>query len=599
MLAAHTVAVAVDDLRSRSRPLQVVFNAGQYCLALLAARWTWCALTGTPVLRGFTPFHGSGLIPALAAGAVFAVVNDGLVSVVVALAGGQPVRSALAQDLGFKLGTAGLLVALAPIAASVLKESVLMLPLLVLPILSVGRAANLAVAREQESLHDAAHRAPQPHPVPSCASSAALGSTGVAVICSTSTTSRRSTTPSGTTSATSSCASRWPAGCAAGVGRERHRDRPGVVARLGGDEFAVLLTGDAPLARAEAFAEQLLAGFAQPVEVQGTRLSVHTSIGITTSDAGPLGDVHTALKQADIALYEAKQERARARVFDPATMTAAAERVRLLPQLQEAIEAGQLRVHYQPQVDAHTGHVVGVEALVRWQHPVEGLLPPAAFIDLAESSGLVIPLTTFVLRESLAAVRRWRALGVDVGVSVNLSARQLSDLDLPAHVAGLLAEAGVPASALTVEVTESSLMTDTRAARAILGGLREMGVQLSIDDFGTGWSSLALLQQLDVDELKVDRGFVQGMETSPHDQRLVRSVVELAHSIGLSVVAEGVETGAVAARLAALGCERLQGYLFGRPMPAEDLEGLLRLQAGKTHDAGARPAATVASGGAA
>ena len=178
-------------------------------------------------------------------------------------------------------------------------------------------------------------------------------------------------------------------------------------------------------------------------------------------------------------------------------------------------------------------------------------------------------------------------------------ARQLSDLDLPAHVAGLLAEAGVPASALTVEVTESSLMTDTRAARAILGGLREMGVQLSIDDFGTGYSSLALLQQLDVDELKVDRGFVQGMETSPHDQRLVRSVVELAHSIGLSVVAEGVETGAVAARLAALGCERLQGYLFGRPMPAEDLEGLLRLQAGKTHDAGARPAATVASGGAA
>ena len=473
-----------------------------------------------------------------------------------------------------------------------------MLPLLVLPILSVGRAAQLAVDREQESLHDSLTGLPN-RTLFQLRLDAALGTTGVAVLMLDLDHFKdiNDTLGHNVGDELLRTVARRLGELVADAGTAD--DRPGLVARLGGDEFAVLLTGDGPLARAEVFAERLLAVFAQPVDVQGSRLSVHTSIGITTSETGPLGDVHIALKQADIALYEAKQERARARVFDPATMTAAAERVRLLPQLQEATEAGQLRVHYQPQVDAATGAVVGVEALVRWQHPVEGLLPPAAFIDLAESSGLVIPMTTFVLRESLAAVRRWRSLGVDLGVSVNLSARQLSDLTLPEHVAGLLAEAGVPGSALTVEVTESSLMTDTRAARAILGGLREMGVQLSIDDFGTGYSSLALLQQLDVDELKVDRGFVQGMETSPHDQRLVRSVVELAHSIGLSVVAEGVETAAQGTRLAALGCERLQGYLFGRPMPADDLEDLLRRHADDARHAGALSAAALSSGGSA
>jgi EAL domain-containing protein (putative c-di-GMP-specific phosphodiesterase class I) len=235
-------------------------------------------------------------------------------------------------------------------------------------------------------------------------------------------------------------------------------------------------------------------------------------------------------------------------------------------------------MHYQPQVEAATGRIVAVEALVRWQHPTEGMLPPATFIDLAESSGLIVPITTFVFDEALATIRRWRFLGFDIGVAVNLSARQLSDLALPGHVCELIRAAGVPASSLTVEVTESSLMTDARAARAILRGLRELGVQLSIDDFGTGYSSLALLQQLDVDELKIDRTFIQGMVSSGHDETLVRSVVELAHNIGLAVVAEGVETEAIAARLANLDCDRLQGYLFGRPMPAAELEELLRFE---------------------
>jgi diguanylate cyclase (GGDEF)-like protein len=348
-----------------------------------------------------------------------------------------------------------------------------------------------------------------------------------------------------------------------------------VVARLGGDEFAVLLLADRPELSALAFSERVLASFSQAVNLNGTRLSVQTSIGVTTDEFVPLRDVPTTLKQADIALYEAKQERARAKIYDPAIMTGASDRIRLLPQLQEAIESGQLTVLYQPQVEATTLRITSVEALVRWQHPTEGLLGPDTFVDLAESSGLIAPITTQVVREALATAARWLALGFHIGVSVNISARQLSDVGLPDHLAALIREAGVPPSLLTVEVTESSLMADARAARTILRRLRGMGVQLSIDDFGTGYSSLVLLQQLDVDELKIDRSFVQRMLFSRHDETLVRSVIELAHNLGLSVVAEGVETETLATQLAELGCERLQGYSFGRPMDADGLEKLL------------------------
>ena len=576
VVVVHATAVVVDDLRSGSRRLQILFNVGQYTLSLAAARWVYCALSGTPYLGEFMHFDGTHLLPALAGGVTFAIVNDVLVSVVLALAGGEPVRRAVFQDPRFKLGTGGLLVALAPVAATVMDESVLMLPLLVLPILSVGRAAHLAVEREKQSLHDPltglANRTLFRLRLERALAAPVPGGTAVLMLDLDHFKDINDTLGHHVGDELLYTVGGRLTEAVAEYGHEM------LVARLGGDEFAVLLVADDAAQHADAFAQLLLARFAQPLEVHGTRLAVHTSIGITTDATHPLPDVHTALKQADIALYEAKQERARAAVYDERRRTHSDDRVRLLPQLQEAVEKGELVVHYQPQVEATTGRVVGVEALVRWLHPTQGLLPPAVFVDLAESSGLIAPITTFVLREALAATRGWRALGHDLRVSVNLSARQLSDLALPEHVAGVVAAAGVPASALTVEVTESSLMADPRAARTILRGLRALGAQLSIDDFGTGYSSLALLQQLDVDELKIDRSFVQGMSSSGHDETLVRSVIELAHNIGLEVVAEGVETQDVADQLAGLGCERLQGYLFGRPLPADELTDLLLRQ---------------------
>ena len=575
-LCAMAVAVLVDDLVTRLRPLQMIFNIGQYAISLLLARWVYSLTSSTPVLGDLTPFDGHHLLAALAAGTAFVLVNDVLVGVVIALASGVRVRKVLTEDVRFTLQTSGVLVGLAPIAALLLKESVLMLPLLVLPILSVGRAAHFAVLREQQSLHDPLTglanrelfrlRVEQALVAPASPGLAvlmldldyfkdvndALGHhVGDELLC--------------VVAARISDAVR------------SHGDQA-VVARLGGDEFAVLLITEHPEQQALTCAERLLRDFSLPADVNGTRLSVQASIGITSSEAGLIDNVHTALKQADIALYESKQERARASVYRHETMTASTERVRLLPQLHEAIDSHRLAVLYQPQVEAATGRVVSVEALVRWDHPTEGRLGPVAFIDLAESAGLIAPITTFVLTEALAAVAQWQRQGSSMRVSVNVSARQLSDLSLPEHVGGLLRASGAVASALTIEVTEGSLMADPRAARTILRELRTMGVQLSIDDFGTGYSSLVLLQQLDVDELKIDRSFVMGMASGRHDDVLVRSIVDLGHNLGLTVVAEGVETAAVAEHLRSMGCDLLQGYLFSRPLERAGIDDLLRAE---------------------
>ncbi len=564
VMAAQVLAGAVDDVRGRRRPVQVAFNAGQYATSLFVARAVFSWTSGHAFLGGFRAFDGSTLLAGLLAGLTFGVVNHVLVSVVAALATGQRVTSTVGSDVLFQFETSGVLVALGPIAAVIVDVSPFMLPLLVLPVLAVRRTALLAATREHQSLHDpltglgnrtlfrgAVERA-----------IARQHERGVAVLLLDLDHFKDVNDTLGhhvgddllcEVSARLSAAAAEPS-----LGA--------TVARLGGDEFAVVLSCPQPLAAAQALASRLLGDLSQPVEVAHTRLSVQASIGITTSEASPLEDVHSALKQADIAMYEAKGERARACVHVPGTDSGSVGRLMLLPQLREAIDAGQLVVDYQPQCDARSGDVVAVEALVRWDHPEMGRLEPAAFIDLAESAGLIAPITTYVLESALGELARWRSRGWGGSIAVNLSARQLSDLNLPSHVGSLLELAGVPACCLTVEVTESSLMADPRAAKRILAELRAMGVQLSIDDFGTGYSSLVLLQQLRVDELKIDRSFVTDLTPGSHDEVLVRSIVELGHNLALRVVAEGVESSSIARHLRRLGVDVLQGHHVGRPL---------------------------------
>jgi diguanylate cyclase (GGDEF)-like protein len=342
------------------------------------------------------------------------------------------------------------------------------------------------------------------------------------------------------------------------------------VARLGGDEFAVLLSRVETAEGAVAVARKLQASLQEPFLLEGLSLEVEASIGLAIYPEHG-NDPDELLQHADIAMYVAKETHAGFVLFDPSLDQHNPRKLALLGELRRAIEHDQLVLHYQPKVDAHTGQVLGVEALVRWQHPEHGLIPPGEFIPLAEHTGLIGPLTHYVLDAALHQCRDWRRAGHELSMAVNVSARRLHDLDFPDEVAATLATWEVPARLLVVEITESAIMADPARALQILGRLNQMGVQVSIDDFGTGYSSMAYLKSLPVHELKVDQSFVSQMTTSDRDAVIVRSTVDLGRNLGLHVVAEGVEDSLTLQELDALGCDAIQGFYISRPVLPDDL----------------------------
>ncbi len=348
----------------------------------------------------------------------------------------------------------------------------------------------------------------------------------------------------------------------------------GVIARLGGDEFGVLLAGvEGPL-QARCRAEAIVAGLERPFAVGDGLLDVEASIGIALfPEHGRCSEA--LLQRADVAMYLAKTRQHAVEVYAAADDHHSRHRLRLLADLRVALPSEQLVVHYQPQVDLLTGRIDTVEALVRWQHPELGLLSPGEFVPLAERTGLIRPLTTQVLVQSLRQIARWRRGGVDVRVSVNLSARNLHDAHLAARLGDLLVQHGVPADSLQLEITESSIMSDPERADVVLRSLDELGVRLAIDDFGTGYSSLAYLQRLPVAEIKIDRSFVAGMAERDSDRVIVDSTITLARNLGLTVTAEGVECESVLALLREAGCHSVQGYFISPALPACEIEPLL------------------------
>ncbi|WP_142027376.1 putative bifunctional diguanylate cyclase/phosphodiesterase [Blastococcus colisei] len=339
-----------------------------------------------------------------------------------------------------------------------------------------------------------------------------------------------------------------------------------VLARLGGDEFAVLLSG-AGTPEAELAAERALQSVRRPFPVAGLSLEIDGSCGVAVggSTAADL------LRHADIAKHAAKADRLGFVVYRPELDAGAPEKLALFGDLRRAIRDGDLLVHYQPKVRVEDGRVVGVEALVRWDHPDRGMVPPALFVPVAEQTGLIRPLTDAVLDRALADCATWRRQGLDLTVAVNLSARSLLDLSLPERVAASLRTHALPSSCLELEITESAAMKDPGRALEILHRLRALGVHLSVDDYGTGHASLAYLTRLPVGTLKIDRSFVQTMELDSSDRVIVRSTIDLAHGLGLRVVAEGVETRATWAELAQLGCDEAQGFWLARPGPGETI----------------------------
>ena len=353
--------------------------------------------------------------------------------------------------------------------------------------------------------------------------------------------------------------------------------RPGdTVGRLAGDEFVVICEDLDDEDEASAVADRVAHAVAAPIPLYGRETVITASIGIAHSGRTTMperGD--ELLRDADVAMYRAKERgRARIELFDQDMRTRMLVRLETEHALRRAIGRGEFRLHYQPTMSVANGRVISLEALIRWDHPELGLVSPLDFIPLAEETGLILPIGAWALHEASSQLAGWRlehpALA-RLQVSVNLSARQFTDPQLSEMVADVLADTGLPPAALSLEITESVLMDEADATLNTLGALRRLGVHLSIDDFGTGYSSLSYLKRFHVDVLKIDRSFVDGLGIDSEDEAIVTAVVSLAHSLGLEVTAEGVETNLQLAGLRRLGCDSVQGFLLGRPLPPDDL----------------------------
>ncbi|MGH3862753.1 putative bifunctional diguanylate cyclase/phosphodiesterase [Actinokineospora sp.] len=364
----------------------------------------------------------------------------------------------------------------------------------------------------------------------------------------------------------------------------RLRDELGsavALARLEGGAFAALLV-DTDDDRAHAIAERLRASVAAPYPVDRLTVEAGSVVGYSTpkslegeSLAADV-DVGALLQRADVALRAARSSGDNVRVYLPTMGQIFLRRFQLVTQFRQALETGQVKVHYQPKVALPSRQVLGVEALVRWRHPEFGKLDPDEFVPAVEAAGLIDALTGFVMDQSLIRVRKWLDRGLRISAAVNLSVRSLDDAAFPDRVADALDRHGVPPELLTLELTESGVMADPQRALPVLRRLHALGVVLAVDDFGTGYSSLAYLRQLPVDEVKIDKSFVLGMGTDLGDHAVVRSIVELGHSLGLTVVAEGVEEDVARDQLAAMGCDVAQGYLISRPLSESRLEAWLQ-----------------------
>ncbi|MGO4381025.1 EAL domain-containing protein [Pseudoduganella sp. RAF19] len=357
------------------------------------------------------------------------------------------------------------------------------------------------------------------------------------------------------------------------------------VARLSGDEFVAILSEYPDESLSPAIVERVMKALAQPVMLEGKEFFVTCSIGVAVYEADGTPAQHL-IEHADIAMYSAKKRgRNCFQFYQPAMNEEAQERIRIESALRNALERNEFVLHYQPQVDMETGRIIGMEALLRWQHPELGMVPPARFIGLAEETGLIVPIGAWVLRTACMQAKTWHDAGFSgLRVGVNLSARQFGQQNLVASIAGVLAESGLPPSALEIELTESLFMNDVAQAVSLLHELKALGVALAIDDFGTGYSSFSYLRNFPIDVLKIDRSFVSDIATDADDAAIIISIIALAHNLNLRVIAEGVESEEQLEFLRRHGCDEMQGYYFSRPVAPPEFEQML--QEGKQLDGG-------------
>ena len=343
------------------------------------------------------------------------------------------------------------------------------------------------------------------------------------------------------------------------------------LARLGGDEFAILLRD---LPHRGAIAEvttRIRAALERPFELCGVAVELGASIGVALHpDHG--SDLTTLLRRADVAMYEAKTRRDDVCTYEPSRDPYSPERLALVGELRRALQGDELLLHFQPKIAIGSGELAGVEALIRWNHPERGLIPPVEFVPLAERTGMIGAVTDWVLASALGQCALWSEAGLELPVAINLSGADVLDARLAERIDNALKTAGLPGRMLQCEISEDTVLADPQRAIASLARLRTMGVQLSLDDFGKGQSSMSYLKRLPLDQIKIDRSFVMGMASDESDAAIVRTTIDLGRNLGLEVVAEGVETDEVLSDLAALHCDIAQGFGLSRPLPADELE---------------------------
>jgi diguanylate cyclase (GGDEF)-like protein len=571
-LIMGSCCLAVDLLRGK--PLQrAAFSVGQVVLSLWAgARWFTALSPAAGIDRpGWASV--AWLAGALGAAVVTFSTSNVLGCAAVALQRGVPLRTVLRQTMGVNLVMDGLLLALAPVFAVIAVHSLALVPVLLLTVWVIYHSAQLNMRSRHEATHDLLTGLPNrrqfdDHAEETVEAGLRRGQP-MALI---------QLDLNGFKAINDRLGHHY-GDLVLRVVAERlsAAKRPGdLVARLGGDEFAVVLRGVGDVEQARAAAQRFLDAITPSMSIDGLPLSVGGSLGVAVfPEHGE--DVPSLLHNADMAMYRAKSQGLGVCVFNAERAAHRPARVTLLAELGRAVAEDELFLHYQPRVDLRSGLVLGVEALVRWDHPRLGVVQPAAFMPQAEQSDLIGAITERVCRLAVAEGARWRAAGIELIVSINASARNLQDVRFPELVHQVLRDHGLAPQALELEITENSMLADPERTAMVLGRLRQLGVAISVDDFGIGYSSLATLRDLTVDHIKIDRSFVSGMPRRHGDLMIVRSIIDLAHNLGLGTVAEGVERVEELQMLRAMGCDAVQGYLLAPPSSPAELERRLRV----------------------
>jgi len=556
------IASVIGAAAGRRAPLRAAFYTAQVTLSLAAA---WLVLLAARIHpRPLAPWEPAGRqlgVVALAAGAYFAV-NFVLVGTAAAVHERAPVAATLRRQLPYQAFVSLVLLSAAPLVVVVMSRSVLLLLLFLLPLTAVHASAAVSLKREHQALHDELTGLPNRahlHARTRAALAEAArtgGRVGFLLL-----------------DLDHFKAINDTLGHAAGdrtlrivAHRLAHSVRPGdMVARLGGDEFAVLLPAAPPASTAREVAARLRTALAAAIQLDGMTFHVEASVGIACYPEDARG-VDLLLQCADVAMYLAKERRSGVESYASGAGHSTVARTSLLGDLQRGLDAGELELHYQPKVGLVGGGTCGMEALLRWRHPQRGMVLPGEFLPAAQRSALMHDLTAFVLTAALAQAARWRRDGMAVQMCLNLTGRDLLDSGLTAMVARGLEAQGLAPGDLMLEISEGTLAGEPARAIAAVRALAAMGVPISIDDFGTGTSSLVRLKRLPVSEVKVDASFVTGLFNTSDNELIVRSLVGLVRALGIRSVAEGVETAEVAAALTAMGCDAAQGWCFSRPL---------------------------------